>query len=136
MDEQTRILIVDDDPDYVATTRAVLRSDGYALDVAYGGDEALSKMRENPPDLVILDVIMSWPLEGVTVSREMMTQSKLRSIPILMVTSMRDSEYRGLFPQDEYLHIDGWLDKPFAPEKLLGEIQTILARHKGYHRAR
>ena len=135
MDEKTRILIVDDDPDYVETTRAVLRSYGYALDVAHGGDEALAMMRKNPPDLVILDVIMSWPLEGVTVSREMMMQAKLRSIPILMVTSVRDSEYRELFPQDEYLHIDGWLDKPFSPENLLEQIQTILERHKKYQRA-
>ena len=99
VDREARILIVDDDPDYVETTRAVLRSYGYALDVAHGGDEALAMMRKNPPDLVILDVIMSWPLEGVTVSREMMMQAKLRSIPILMVTSVRDSEYGNSSPR-------------------------------------
>jgi hypothetical protein len=49
-----------------------------------------------------------------------------------MVTSIRNSEYRGVFPQDEYLHIDRWLDKPCPPDKLVSEVQATLARHRQF----
>jgi CheY-like chemotaxis protein len=89
-------------------------------------------MKEQKPDLVLLDVMMDWILDGVNVSREMMDQRELRRIPIIMVTSIRNSEYRGVFPQDEYLHIDRWLDKPFPPDKLISEVQSALARHRQF----
>jgi DNA-binding response OmpR family regulator len=132
MDQRQRILIIDDDPIYVKSTRAILESHGYQVDSASNGDAGLSKMRQEMPDLVILDVMMNWVLEGVTVSQEMMNQQDLRGVPIIMVTSIRNSEYRGLFPQDQYLHIDSWLDKPCAPDKLLSEVGRTLARHKKY----
>jgi hypothetical protein len=49
-----------------------------------------------------------------------------------MVTSIMNSEYRGVFPQDEYLHIDSWLNKPCPPDKLVAEIEKTLARHKKF----
>jgi DNA-binding response OmpR family regulator len=132
MDQRHKILIIDDDPIYVKSTTAVLESHGYQVDSASHGDAGLSKMREEMPDLVILDVMMNWVLEGVTVSQEMMSEQELRGVPIIMVTSIRASEYRGLFPQDQYLHINSWLDKPCAPDKLLSEVEKTLARHKKY----
>jgi len=130
-----KILVIDDDPIFVKTTRAILESHGYQVDSAQDGDEGLAKMREDIPDLVLLDVMMGWVLEGVSVSREMMDEKELRGIPIIMVTSIRDSEHRGVFPQDEYLHINSWLDKPCAPSKLVSEIETTLSRHEKYRRA-
>lgn len=130
----TKILIVDDDPDFVTLTEAVLRSKGYEVEVAYDGEQALNRMTsaQGLPDVVLLDVMMAWPLEGVSVSRDMMRNTALQSIPIIMVTSIRDSEYREIFPQDEYLHIDAWLDKPCSPETLIREIEAVLARHQRY----
>ncbi len=127
-----RILVVDDDPIFVKTTTAILESHGYQVDSAADGDEGLAKMREQKPDLVLLDVMMDWILDGVSVSREMMAQRELRRIPVIMITSIRDSEYRGIFPQDEYLHIDSWLDKPCPPDKLIAEVEKTLERHKRY----
>jgi DNA-binding response OmpR family regulator len=132
MDQKQRILIIDDDPIYVKSTKAVLESHGYQVDSASNGDAGLAKMKEEMPDLVILDVMMDWVLEGVTVSQEMMSQQELRGVPIIMVTSIRGSEYKGLFPQDQYLHINSWLDKPCAPDKLISEVGKTLARHKKY----
>jgi DNA-binding response OmpR family regulator len=132
MDQKHRILIIDDDPIYVKSTRAILESNGYQVDSAPNGDVGLSKMKEETPDLVILDVMMGWVLEGVTISQEMMSEEGLRRVPIIMVTSIRDSEYRGLFPQDQYLHINSWLDKPCPPDKLVSEVRKTLARHKQY----
>ena len=127
-----KILVVDDDPIYVKSTKAILESHGYQVDSAQNGEEALAKMGQEKPDLVLLDVMMDWVLEGVTISQEMMSQRELQPIPIIMVTSIRDSEYRGTFPQDQYLHINSWLDKPCPPDKLVAEIERTLARHQEY----
>ena len=132
MDKGRTILVVDDDPIYVKSTKAVLESHGYQVLSAQNGEEALAHMNEEMPDLVLLDVMMDWILEGVTISQEMMSQRELRRVPIIMVTSIRSTEYMGLFPQDEYLHIDSWLDKPCAPDKLLSEIEKTLARHERF----
>ena len=129
-----RILIIDDDPVFIKTTAAILESHGYAVDTAPDGDQGLARMAAVRPDLVLLDVMMSWPLEGVGVSREMMDRRELQPIPIIMVTSIRHSEYRDTFPLDDYLHIDSWLDKPCSPEELLSEIEATLARHERYRK--
>jgi len=134
MDAGRRILIIDDDPIYVKSTTAILQSRGFQVDSAQNAEEALAKMTQETPDLVLLDVMMDWVLEGVTISQEMMSQKDLQRVPIIMVTSIRDSEYRGLFPQDQYLHINSWIDKPCPPEKLLAEVERTLARHAKYRK--
>ncbi|MBL7200578.1 MAG: response regulator [Anaerolineae bacterium] len=128
----TKILVIDDDPLFTKSTTAILTAHGYEVDTAQNGDAGLAKMREQLPDLVLLDVMMGWVLEGVSVSRTMMDQRELRRIPIIMVTSIRSTEYLGVFPQDEYLHIDSWLDKPFSPAKLIAEVEATLSRHQQY----
>jgi CheY-like chemotaxis protein len=126
------VLIVDDDPLFAKSTRAILEAHGYEVSVATGGEEGVAQAKERAPDLVLLDVMMDWVLDGVSVSRAMMEEPSLRKVPIIMVTSIRGSEYRGAFPQDEYLHINSWLDKPCSPEALLTEVQTVLARHEKF----
>jgi CheY-like chemotaxis protein len=135
MDARRRILVIDDDPIFVKSTTAVLQSRGYQVDSAQNAEEALAKMNQERPDLVLLDVMMDWVLEGVTISQEMMSQKELQRVPIIMITSIRDSEYRGLFPQDQYLHINSWLDKPCSPDKLLSEVEKTFARHDKYRKA-
>jgi CheY-like chemotaxis protein len=135
MDAGRKILVIDDDPIFVKSTTAVLQSRGYQVDSAQNAEEALAKMGQERPDLVLLDVMMDWVLEGVTISQEMMSQKELQRVPIIMITSIRDSEYRGLFPQDQYLHINSWLDKPCPPDKLLSEVEKTFARHDKYRKA-
>jgi len=132
MNTGRKILVIDDDPIYVKSTKAVLESHGYRVDSAKDGEEGLAKMKQEKPDLVLLDVMMDWVLEGVGVSQEMMSQKELQRIPIIMITSIRGSEYRGLFPQDQYLHTNSWLDKPYSPDKLVSEVEKTLARHDKY----
>ena len=127
-----RILVIDDDPIFVKSTTAVLEAHGYQVDSASNREDGLAKMNEQKPDLLLLDVMMDWVLDGVSISREMMAERELRRIPIVMITSIRNSEYRGVFPQDEYLHIDSWLDKPCPPDKLVSEVEKTLTRHKKY----
>jgi CheY-like chemotaxis protein len=127
-----RILVIDDDPIFVKSTTAILEAHGYQVESASNREEGLAKMSEQKPDLLLLDVMMDWVLDGVSISREMMAERDLRRIPIVMVTSIMNSEYRGVFPQDEYLHIDSWLNKPCPPDKLVAEVEKTLERHQKY----
>ncbi len=122
----SKILIVDDDPDFVAVTRAVLERAGYAVINAADGDEGMRRARQEAPDLIILDVIMKTVLDGLDMSRRMAANSALYDTPILMVTSIANSDYAALFPTDEYVHINGFLSKPIAPAELLRRVGELL----------
>jgi CheY-like chemotaxis protein len=121
-----KILVVDDDPDFVETTRMVLESAGYHVISAADGDEGLRKARSEHPDVVILDVIMKTVLDGLHMSQEMADSAGERDIPILMVTSIANSDYAALFPTDEYVHVNDFVTKPIAPQDLLKRIKALL----------
>ena len=130
-----KVLIVDDDPVYVKSTELVLSAHGYEADTARDGDEALAKMQLQTPDLVLLDIMMDWALDGLHVTREMLRQQQLHGVPIIIVSSIMDSEYRDMFPQDQYLHYDEWLDKPCPPSRLVAEVERVLSRYDRYRRS-
>jgi CheY-like chemotaxis protein len=132
MSEEPRVLIIDDDPAFAMATTMLLQEAGYKASWAKNADEGLAAMQKEQPDLVLLDIMMDWVLDGVHVSREMSRIPELRDIPVIMVTSIADSEYRGAFPQDEYLHIDSWLFKPVDPARLISEVNR-LAKKKEAH---
>jgi len=121
-----KILVVDDDPDFVETTRIVLENAGHTVYGAADGGEALEKIATDVPELVILDVIMSSVLEGLSVSQELSEHPDFKHIPIIMVTSIANTDYAELFPTDEYIHLDTFLTKPVAPERLLQEVDRLL----------
>ena len=121
-----RILVVDDDPDFVEATRMVLEKAGYEVLSAADGDAGLRMVRAEKPDLVILDVIMKTVLDGLYVSQELANDPDCNPIPILMVTSIANSDYAALFPTDEYIHIRGFISKPIAPAALLERVAALL----------
>ncbi len=123
-----RILVVDDDPDFVATTRIVLEKQGHVISSAASGDEALQCIAEDIPDLVILDVIMSTVLDGLRVSQELERDADYRSIPVLMVTSIAGTIHAELFPTDEYVRVNGFLSKPVSPGRLAKEVERLLKK--------
>ena len=120
------ILVVDDDPDFVEATRLILESHGYEVSSAPNGDEGLAKVESEKPDLVILDVIMSSILDGLHMSQRMQESVEHRKTPILMVTSIANTDYAALFPTDEYVHIDGFLSKPVPPDVLVARVSELL----------
>jgi len=122
----SKILVVDDDPDFVEATRMVLESAGHAVISAADGDEGLRMVRQQQPDLVILDVIMKTVLDGLHMSQEMAEDPEQRNTPILMVTSIANSDYAALFPTDEYVHIDDFVSKPIAPDDLLRRVARLM----------
>jgi len=122
----SKILVVDDDPDFVEATRMVLESAGHTVISAADGDEGLRMVRQQQPDLVILDVIMKTVLDGLHMSQEMAEDPEQRNTPILMVTSIANSDYAALFPTDEYVHIDDFVSKPIAPDDLLRRVARLM----------
>ena len=122
----SKILIVDDDPDFVEATRIVLEQKGHEVISAASGDESLEVTRAQKPDLIILDVIMSSILDGLNVSQELQNDPEHKDIPIVMVTSIANSDYAALFPTDEYVHIDAFMTKPLAPEQLIQQMDRLL----------
>ena len=123
----SKILIVDDDPDFVEATRIVLEGAGYETATAANGDESLRAIRAEKPDLIILDVIMSSILDGLNVSQQLQDDPENKDIPIVMVTSIANTDYAALFPTDEYVHIDTFLTKPVLPDRLLQEVGKLLS---------
>ncbi|MGQ9492311.1 MAG: response regulator [Anaerolineae bacterium] len=121
-----KILVVDDDPDFVEAMRLTLEPNGYQVISAASGDEGLAKVKSEQPDLVILDVIMASVLDGLQMSQRMQENPAHKRIPILMVTSIANTDYAALFPTDEYIHIDGFLSKPVAPDVLLKRVSELL----------
>ncbi|NLI41254.1 MAG: response regulator [Caldisericales bacterium] len=125
-----RILVVDDDPDFVETTRMVLEKAGHEVLSAADGDQGLARVREEHPDLVILDVIMKTVLDGLYMSQQMADNPEQSQIPVLMVTSIANSDYAALFPTDEYIHIDEFVSKPIAPPDLVTRVNRLLAKKR------
>jgi CheY-like chemotaxis protein len=122
----TTILVVDDDPDFVEITRMILTAEDYTVETAASGDEALRMLRESPPNLLLLDVMMAGPLDGVNLAHTMEEDQALQGIPILMISSITDSPMAPMFPTDEYLPVDGWISKPVQPEQLLKRVRRLV----------
>jgi Lrp/AsnC family transcriptional regulator for asnA, asnC and gidA len=121
-----RILIVDDDPDFIEVTRLALTAEGFEVRTASNGEEALALMRVSKPDLVILDVMMRGILDGLRTAKEMRTDGDLRTVPILMVSSITDSAFAALLPKEESLPADNLLMKPVEVSLLLAETKRLL----------
>ena len=122
-----KILIVDDDPDFVEAMRIVLEQHGHETASAANGDEGLQAVRDTKPDLVILDVIMSTILDGLNVSQQLQNDPEHKDTPIIMVTSIANTDYAALFPTDEYVHISAFMTKPISPDQLMAQVNKLLA---------
>ena len=121
-----KVLVVDDDPDFVKVTTKVLEKAGYEVLSAPNGAKALQTMRQQRPDVVLLDIMMSYILDGLDVSREMAEDPDLKETPVNMVTSLTGVKGSGVFPTDEYVPVDEWLSKPVEPDTLLERVSAAL----------
>jgi formate transporter len=120
------ILVVDDDPDFVEVTRMILTREGYQIATAANGTQAWEAMMESKPNLVLLDVMMSTTLDGVDLSRKMAADPSLKSIPIVMISSIDSSWHAGRLPDNIHIPIDAWISKPVDPEHFLRTIRRFL----------
>jgi Lrp/AsnC family transcriptional regulator for asnA, asnC and gidA len=120
------VLVVDDDPDFVEVTRIVLQDAGYTVLDAPDGEAGLKALRKHYPNLIIMDVMMNSLLEGIHTTWTIRADKDLRNTPILMVSSIADSQFADAFPTDEYVPVDNFLCKPITPQQLLGQVRRLL----------
>ena len=123
MEEQKiRLLLVDDEPDLVQMVSVRLKAAGYEIATAYDGQEALEKVRQAQPDLMILDLMLP-KLDGYKVCRLLKFDERTRAIPILIFTARAQVEDVTLATE---CGADAYLTKPFEAKALLAKIQELL----------
>ena len=130
MSSAGKVLVVDDDPDFVEYTRIVLESQGYEVQTAPTADLALQMMRRDKPDVALLDVMMSYVLDGINLTRQMRDDPELRDIPVIMISAIVSREEAGVFATDEYLSVDSFMTKPVDPADLLQQVAGLIQRRK------
>jgi chemosensory pili system protein ChpA (sensor histidine kinase/response regulator) len=123
-----RILVVDDDPDFLKITKKILASHGHEVRTASSGAEALKAMRSSSdkPDVVLLDIMMDYITDGLDVSNAMQRDPHLKDIPVIMITSLTGVKSQELFPSDQRVAVSAWLNKPVQPAQLLNSVQQAL----------
>ncbi len=121
-----KILIVDDDPDFVEATTIVLEKHNHLVISADSGEAGYQRARSEKPDLIILDVIMDTVLDGVSTSQRIHDDPEVAGIPIIMVTSIANTDYAELFPTDEYIHINAFMSKPISADGLIRQVKRHL----------
>ena len=123
-----KILVVDDDKDFIKITSMILQANNYEVVTAANGEQGLKAMRREKPDLVILDVMMSYVLDGIDVRRTMAEDRDLKDIPVIMATSLTAAKAQGALPTDEYVPQSNWIHKPIDPDALLDQVKKSLGK--------
>jgi two-component system alkaline phosphatase synthesis response regulator PhoP len=128
MSEKKRILVVDDEPDFASIVQANLEKDGFEVEVAYDGVEALEKIKANPPDAIVLDVMMP-EKDGYAVCAELKKDEKYEDIPIVMLTAVADhvSSTRYSHADGMSMEADDYLPKPASAEEISQSIKRLVS---------
>ncbi|OCL27297.1 DNA-binding response regulator [Orenia metallireducens] len=121
-----KILVVDDEENIVELVKFNLENEGYQVITAYDGEEALKKVEEGHPNLIVLDLMLP-KLDGFDVCRQIRKDSKLSKIPIIML-SAKGEEIDKILGLE--LGADDYVTKPFSPRELLARVKAILRRAK------
>ncbi|MFC1916804.1 PleD family two-component system response regulator [Chloroflexota bacterium] len=129
MAKKAKILLIDDDIDFINATKTVLESKPYEIIVAHDGDEGLMKAKTEKPDLILMDVIM--PIkDGFTTAEQLEKDPVLGKIPIIMLTAYSETGGGSSIPLSAGLTLDteDYISKPVAPEELLRRVAVHLKR--------
>lgn len=124
-----RLLVIDDDPDFVTGIKSILDNAGYAVEVAHDPKEGLRALQARPYDLLLLDIMMGRGAEGVMIARKLRKDPKLRQMPVLIITGMRE-QIAFLFPGEPihpgFVNVDELVEKPVEPNVLLEKVRTLI----------
>jgi len=129
-----KILVIDDDPDLIEVMRLVLEASGYQVFGAINGTRGLKQVKELNPDLIILDVMMDYTTEGFQVSLALRSPeptseyAAYRDIPILMLTAIHSTTPLRFTPDEDYLPVDDFVEKPLEPADLVAKVEALLAK--------
>lgn len=131
MPEKQTIMVIDDDVQLVETVRVLLESVGYNVIYSYRAEEGLEKARQLKPDLVLLDVMFAAPPgpDGFELSRRFHQDPELKDIPVLILSGVKkvlDFPFK-VTPDETWMPVAGFLEKPIKPDELLAAIRQALA---------
>lgn len=129
-----KILIIDDDPDVALTTRMYLEGAGYEVDEARNSVEGLKKLKAAPPDLIVLDVMMDSTTEGFQTALKLRSKdpnseyTAYQNIPIIMLTAIHSTTPVRFAPDESYLPVEEFVEKPIDPDTFLPKVAKLLAK--------
>ena len=123
-----RILLVDDDPDFIEINKLILEAGGYEIETARSTSEALQKIKSTDFDLAILDLIMEEMDSGFTVAYGIRDYEKSRHMPILMLTSAQEKTgfTFELSRDQEWMKVDDFAAKPLGAAELLERVEQLI----------
>ena len=131
MDTQPNVLIIEDDQDLVNSMQVIFESRNLSVRTAFNGKEGLAAIQAQKPDVIVLDVMMTTPTEGIDLAKHLKNRSEYRMIPIVMVTGF-PQEMAAMGPE-KFVNALGeewpaakFIEKPVDLEKLARTVQTIL----------
>ncbi len=126
-----KILVIDDDPDLVEALKITLETRSYRVVSAFDGKEGLRKVKEENPDLIILDLLLP-KKDGDVLCRQLKGNSQYADIPILILTAVAEKVDVKVFPKHKIssLPADDYVHKPIQPKDLLDRVKKLLVRSK------
>ena len=127
MAEKKKILLVDDDPDFVEAVKVIVESGGYDVRIAYDGEEGLEAVAEEKPDLVVLDVMMP-VMNGHEACAKLKSDDATREIPVILLTAVADRVTTSTYTHRDMLESEAedYMPKPVEPRELLERIKSWL----------
>ena len=124
-----RLLVVDDEPNLLVAVAACLRGEGYEVTTARSGREALVRLAETMPDLIVSDIRMPG-MDGYTLARHIRSSARTALVPIVFLTAKDETADR---IEGFRNGVDAYLTKPFEPDELVAVIKSILSRVERTH---
>lgn len=125
-----KILIIDDDLDFVRAISAVLERESYRIVAAHNRDEAMEKIKAERPDLIVLDIMMDRLTDGFTICYQLKHDPELKKIPVFAISAITERTGFKFSPKTdgEYFEADDYAEKPIEPAELLARIENLLKR--------
>jgi len=124
-----RLLIIDDDPDFVAGIKSILDTAGFKVETANDPTAGLRALHSGQYDLLLLDIMMGRGAEGVMIARKLRKDPKLRDLPVLIITGMKEQIaflFRGEPIHPGFVKVDELVEKPVEPSLLLEKVNALI----------
>lgn len=131
MGEKAKILLVDDDVDFLKSTGDLLEAHGYQVITATNGGAGLAAAKQQRPTLMVLDVMMATDTEGFEVARKIPEAKELQGMPVILVTGIRKEMKLGFAfePDETWLPVERVMEKPIDPARFLALVAKLIKKN-------
>ncbi len=128
MSQPQKIMVIDDDPGFIATATPILESKGYQVEAARDSKEAMEKIEKIKPDLILLDIMMERVTAGFALCYKLKHDPEMKKIPVLAISAISEQTGFKFSPatDGEYFEADDFMEKPVKPADLLERVEKLL----------